>query len=193
MERSAVRPDARFRLDGGAPWLNLAATIGRAHSSAPQERLAEPGDLDAWLIAVGLAAPAATREDLKTAHRLRADCRELSEALIRRDAVAPELLRRFAEVAGRSSCTVMSTGVICWATTADALGVVAASALPFVSGPDRMALTQCQDPECAWVFLDPTRRRRWCSATTCGTRTRVRAHRARNRETAQPARRGTGP
>lgn len=193
MERNAVRTDTRFRLDGGAPWLNLSATIGRAYSSAPQERLVDPSDLDAWLTAIGLAAPAATRDDLDTAHRLRADCRELSEALIRSDPVAPELLRRFTDTAGRSSCTVTNRGIVCWAEVADALGAVAASALPWISGPERMMLTQCQDPECAWVFLDPTRRRRWCSSVTCGTRSRVRAHRARNRDTNQPSSRRTEP
>ena len=43
----------------------------------------------------------------------------------------------------------------------------------------------CADPVCARVFLDTTkgRNRSWCDMATCGNRAKVRAHRARARET----------
>ncbi|WP_374102027.1 CGNR zinc finger domain-containing protein [Arthrobacter sp. ISL-5] len=33
--------------------------------------------------------------------------------------------------------------------------------------------------DCRWVFLDPSKRRRWCPSPACASRGRVRAHRAR--------------
>lgn len=40
---------------------------------------------------------------------------------------------------------------------------------------------RCEDQHCGWVFLDTSRHRirRWCSASDCGNRNRVRAHYSR--------------
>ena len=73
-------------------------------------------------------------------------------------------------------------GLLEFATVTDALGALTLTALLDLAGPQRAHLTRCQDGDCGWVFLDTTGRRHWCS-TRCGTRARVRAHRAR---TAQP-------
>lgn len=44
---------------------------------------------------------------------------------------------------------------------------------------DRIAvLKRCANPDCAWLFLDESRRgnRRWCSMSECGNRAKARRH-----------------
>jgi predicted RNA-binding Zn ribbon-like protein len=48
-----------------------------------------------------------------------------------------------------------------------------------LTGPRRAQLRSCGDDTCSGFFLDVSGRRRWCSSERCGTRMRVRAHRAR--------------
>ena len=43
-------------------------------------------------------------------------------------------------------------------------------------------LRGCADDECRMAYLDPGGRRRWCAPEKCGVKARVRAHRARARE-----------
>jgi predicted RNA-binding Zn ribbon-like protein len=50
-----------------------------------------------------------------------------------------------------------------------------------LTGSRRGQIGFCGDDACSGFFLDPTGRRRWCSSERCGTRMRVRAHRARAR------------
>jgi predicted RNA-binding Zn ribbon-like protein len=40
----------------------------------------------------------------------------------------------------------------------------------------------CPGDSCGWLFLDPRGRRRWCIMATCGNRSKVRAHAARQHE-----------
>lgn len=166
-----------FRFDGGSPWLNFAATIGRAYSNRPQERLKTPADLDAWFRQTGLSAPAATSEDLATARNLRTLFRRVSEDLaVGADPTLGDL-DRLAELATPGAVVTTAIG-IGFPTVRAALGALALSALMTAAGPERHRLSQCQDHDCAWVFHDPTGRQHWCS-TRCGNRARVRAHRAR--------------
>jgi predicted RNA-binding Zn ribbon-like protein len=50
-------------------------------------------------------------------------------------------------------------------------------------------LHQCEDAACGWVYLDtsPRHNRRWCAATDCGNRNRVRRYYARRRTGNPPA------
>ncbi len=45
-------------------------------------------------------------------------------------------------------------------------------------------LSHCQNDTCQWAFLDQSknRSRRWCDMSTCGTKSKARAYRARQRE-----------
>jgi len=47
----------------------------------------------------------------------------------------------------------------------------------------RARLGFCANPRCRWLFLDESdsHTRRWCDATACGNRAKVRRHRARER------------
>lgn len=62
---------------------------------------------------------------------------------------------------------------------------MALAALDLLSHSDLSNLSQCQDAECGWVFLDtsPRKDRRWCVSSDCGNRNRVREYYARERRT----------
>lgn len=49
-------------------------------------------------------------------------------------------------------------------------------------GPDAVGL--CASDACGWVFLDPTRRRRWCTMAICGNRAKARRFADRQRTAA---------
>ncbi|MFG6445645.1 CGNR zinc finger domain-containing protein [Microbacterium sp. P06] len=62
---------------------------------------------------------------------------------------------------------------------------LALAAVDLLTQTDPRALGQCADEECGWVFVDtsPRSNRRWCVATDCGNRNRVRRHNERVRQT----------
>ena len=52
---------------------------------------------------------------------------------------------------------------------------VAVDAMALLADPGRLArVRRCPGPECGWLFLDTSGRRRWCSMTTCGSRVKMR-------------------
>jgi predicted RNA-binding Zn ribbon-like protein len=52
---------------------------------------------------------------------------------------------------------------------------VAVDAVALLGDPGRLArVRRCPGPECGWLFLDTSGRRRWCSMTTCGSRVKMR-------------------
>ena len=68
----------------------------------------------------------------------------------------------------------------------EALSRIAGELVTDLSGPRRSQIGFCGDDTCSGFFVDPTGRRRWCSSERCGTRMRVRAHRARTTTGAVP-------
>jgi predicted RNA-binding Zn ribbon-like protein len=63
----------------------------------------------------------------------------------------------------------------------ESLARIVAELVADLTGSRRGQIGFCGDDRCSGFFLDPTGRRRWCSSERCGTRMRVRAHRARAR------------
>ncbi|WP_022892919.1 CGNR zinc finger domain-containing protein [Agromyces subbeticus] len=61
---------------------------------------------------------------------------------------------------------------------------IALAAVDLLLRGDLDRLGQCADAECGWVYLDtsPRHNRRWCVASDCGNRNRVREYYARSRE-----------
>jgi predicted RNA-binding Zn ribbon-like protein len=57
------------------------------------------------------------------------------------------------------------------------------SAAALLASGETAQVGRCQAEGCGWVFLDTSRKhsRLWCSAETCGNRTRARRHHARRR------------
>jgi hypothetical protein len=156
-----------FKFMGGATWLDLLATSGRTFGTDPVERLATPTDLQRWLEAVGLAPEGPVTEQDRVAAIGPASV-ELIEGAITRSSGSVRLAPPRVRTAG------------------GALGLIARQAVLTLVGPERAMLKECAEHDCRWVFLDPGGRRRWCPEPACANRGRVRAHRARERQAAQP-------
>jgi predicted RNA-binding Zn ribbon-like protein len=62
---------------------------------------------------------------------------------------------------------------------------LAAHALLTEHGPDGVG--RCPGAGCGWLFLDPSRRRRWCIMAVCGNRAKARRYAERQRGTAAVA------
>lgn len=183
-----VMHQALFRLDTGRVSLDLLATLGNRCG----ERLHEPGDLAAWLLAAGvLAAPApASARDLRRAGELRGALFALVDAQLR-DGLAREpdveTVNRFARAKAPAPRLAVADGTFVDATpprdVRTALGVIARDAVDLLTGPDRERLRECAAEDCSGIYVDASRgmRRRWCSTARCGNRARVAAHRERQR------------
>lgn len=191
----AERPPRWLPCETGAAWLDLIATVGRAYGPTPVDRFTDPARLADWLATQDLAPRRApTRADLTRARALREALRTLALAT-RNDAPWPPgalatLNTALADdthltvVASRRGSDHQEAGPALRppATAREALARLAREAAVHLTGPAAGALHQCADAECGMLYLDPTGRRRWCSAEICGVRNRVRAHRRRAHE-----------
>jgi len=170
------------RYDTGAPWLDLLATRGHAYGAEPIERMRDVAMLREWLDHQHLTPV----EELTDAHVARArDLRETLRPLVlavldgRPPDVAPlqpwlyrdEPLRAVVRD-GRPAAAPPST-------LDAALARLARQAVEQL--PDA-PLAACADTDCRLAYLDPGGRRRWCAPERCGVKARVRAHRARARQ-----------
>jgi predicted RNA-binding Zn ribbon-like protein len=182
-----VHVDPGLRFDTGAAWLDLLVTVGQAYGPAPVERLRGLPRLAEWLDREGLTPVVPPAEgDVVEARSLREAVRPLvlaalDDQLVTTDRVAALEPWLAAAVPPRPVVRAGRLALEPPPTTRAALAGLAAQAVTFLAGPDRGRLGACADPLCRMAFLDPTGRRRWCSAETCGVRTRVRNHRARAR------------
>jgi predicted RNA-binding Zn ribbon-like protein len=61
---------------------------------------------------------------------------------------------------------------------------VARSAGSLLVSDDLSKVRPCEGPECGWLFVDRTGRRRWCTMATCGNRAKARRFSERRRATA---------
>jgi predicted RNA-binding Zn ribbon-like protein len=174
-----------FRLDMGAPWLNLLATRGRHFGDRPVERIPTPERLGDWLARAELAPLApVTQADLGTAQRLREVLRELALGVV--DGVPPQAgpvssLTAFLEPEPIHLAALDRLHRGAPATAADAFGRLAHQAADWLTGPLRHDLRACPEQDCRGVFADPGGRRRWCPSPACASRGRVRALRERRR------------
>jgi predicted RNA-binding Zn ribbon-like protein len=181
-----------FSFDAGRVALDFLATLSDRHSVEPGERLPDPGSLEAWLRAAGLAAgPVAVgRDDLMGARRLREAVFGLVDAVMEEGPVASSVVRRVNAAArpalpaphlvvrdGRLEGRAQPLDVT------DALSVLARDAIELVTGPQASLLRECEAGDCSGIYVDASHggRRRWCSTARCGNRARVAAHRARRR------------
>lgn len=179
--------DEQFRTGYGRDWLDFAITlVGRY--DVPVDLVDAPDRLRAWLTQWGLAPTGAvTADDVVAAQTLR----EALHRLARASALhTPQATRDIRVVDESLSYDVPvrlrrdDEGVAARRprTTREALARLARQAVDDLTGPNAARLRACGDEECSGIFVDPTGRRRWCSDERCGVKARVRAHRARSRE-----------
>jgi predicted RNA-binding Zn ribbon-like protein len=180
-----------FRTGYGRDWLDFAITLVDRYGDHPHDLVATPARLREWLTEWRLApAGAVTDQDVADARALREALHGLARA-VATDTIPSSAdvrvlngaLARAQPVELRRSGTTISAARP--ATTEQALARLARQAVDDLTGPNRPRLRACGDDECSGIFLDPTGRRRWCSDERCGVKARVRAHRARKRESAR--------
>ena len=169
--------------------LELTWTL-RYRSVWPTELLASPDDLDAWLRASGLPAPAApTTRDLTRVRALREAIYRSAKAVIdnhRLDASDRELINRCAATptptpeldADGTQRLVTPPG----RETPAALSLIARDAIDVLTSHDGR-LRRCEGPMCSLLFHDTSRpgHRRWCTTTRCGNKVNTKAYRTRQR------------
>jgi predicted RNA-binding Zn ribbon-like protein len=166
--------------------LDFVDTVGN-RCALPIERLVTPGDLDRWLEAAGLVDLA--RKKSTTANL--ADARSLRDAIFRfgvtaienepiPSAVADTLNSWATQIPLRPTIDGGHIVLTAAQPVEAALSTIAADAIELILGSQRSRIRVC--PECQMMFVDTSRpgKRRWCSsATGCGNRAKVRAHRSR--------------
>jgi predicted RNA-binding Zn ribbon-like protein len=177
----------QFEFIGGSISLDFADTLGNRRAE-PIERLATPSDLDRWLRAAGLSDPfrrKAVRNDLADARALRDAIFRLARSAIENTPADFTDTATINEWASRMPLRPRIVGNHIALTAKhpveSALSTIAADAIELVLGKRRSRIRVC--PECRMVFVDTSRpgKRRWCSsASGCGNRAKVRAHRSRH-------------
>jgi len=189
-------------IDAGHPALDLLNTAGGATRERDVERLDTFADAVAFAEHVGLVdaeeavelAAVGTDADL-------ADLRAQREALhgflaaavdgrsprpVDRERVAQDV--RAAHRAARLSADLTGPA---W-TVDIAIGPAAVghrfalATAALLAGPQRAQISRCG--RCSWLFLDPSpsRRRRWCSMSTCGNRAKAARHHGRSASAPRP-------
>jgi len=151
-----------------------------------RDLLASRETFSAWLQEQGLAAagPPPGERDIAQARELREALRALLgvNAGAEPDPDAAALVNRMSiraavriEVGPDGAATLQGGGVV---------GAVLAAAGTAMLDGSWTRLKACLDPGCGWAFYDRSRNRsgQWCD-TTCGSRHKVRAYRARRRHT----------
>lgn len=181
-----------FAFLSGNLGLDLAGTL-KWRDTEPEELLADPADLDRWLVEAGVVdvAPGCGPDDL-------ADAREVREAvyaLVLQDvAGAPYdegAARRLGEAAARPmvSLELGPDGLTRSGDPGAALAVVARAALELLGERPRPLVKQCGRAACTRVYLDRSRggRRTWCGMAECGDRVKAASYRRRKRGEAAQA------
>ncbi|MFE2039439.1 CGNR zinc finger domain-containing protein [Streptomyces sp. NPDC059477] len=182
-----------YRFDPGALCLELLTTGGPG-VFARFEVLHEPADLVAWAVrsrlpeglelAVTEGELASVRDVRDTLYLLTADRAHGRPfdpghlAALNAAAAEPPLVPRLTADGDRAWPPGAATGT-------RLLSTVARDAIDLFSGPYADRIRECGSHNCALLFVDTSRpgRRRWCSMEHCGNLAKVRAHRARARET----------
>ncbi len=179
----------QFEFLSGSLCLDFIDTLGNRRAE-PIERLATPDDLDRWLRAAGLSGAVvrkSTRADLAKARALRDAIFRFALSVTENKPIGltdAETLNHWAIrmplrptiVDGRIELTARQP-------VEAALSMIAADAIQLLLGERRSRIREC--PECRMIFVDTSRpgKRRWCSsASGCGNRAKVRAHRSRMSE-----------
>jgi predicted RNA-binding Zn ribbon-like protein len=183
LERAEARDGFRFR--GGHLALDLAATLAGRLKDQPEELLANPKDLDRWLVSSGIATtpPHASARDLELARNLREAifrvacdgnaraARDQLNSIATMPSAAPQLT---------SSGTLKHKG-----SASELIATIARQAVELFGGSDAHRIRNCEGDRCALLFVDLSRsgRRRWCSMDGCGNRAKAEAFRRRSRAT----------
>jgi len=138
----------------------------------------------ATLLKRAAADPERAEAVLTRVRTLRAD---LYAALT--DYAGPTARRRLSDAIGRAHARqrfVLELDCAHWAfegpqTLEDPLDAFLLEAGSLLTSDARELVTACPGEECGWLFLNTSRRRKWCQMAVCGNRAKQAAFAARNR------------
>jgi predicted RNA-binding Zn ribbon-like protein len=185
-----VTPEA-IQLWGGALSLDFANSVDWAPAGEPlapsTDALVSPQDLARWGRRLGVVRgrrlPEVGDDELEAARALRLVVHRIFSALAQdrrpRRADLDALARDHAAAAGAARLAAAQDGALRldW-PVADPRRIrfaVAVDAMTLLADAERLArVRSCPGPQCGWLFLDTSGRRRWCSMTTCGSRVKMR-------------------
>ena len=188
--------------DNGTRWLDLVATRANWPSRTPLERLPDLGALGSWLEHHALTPEAEpTAADLAAVRQIRAALRELAAARVEGRTPHPAAFDTVNAALARSAKAPrhivvpdpIEPGYVRRRVpdVDAALTLIIEQAIDAMSSTEAAYLRECEEASCRELFLDSTGRRRWCSTPACGIRARVRAYRARLRDSANGSLRGS--
>jgi predicted RNA-binding Zn ribbon-like protein len=195
---ASVTPEA-IKLLGGSLCLEFANSVDWTPAGAPKtpqtDALVTPSALARWGRRLGVLGgrrlPAVDQDELEAARALRLVVYRIFSAVAQERAPRAADLQCLAGVhaqaagAGRLAAAEDGTWGLQW-PRADAWAVryaVAVDAMALLADPARLArVHRCPGPDCGWLFLDTSGRRRWCSMSTCGSRVKMRRLYERRRE-----------
>ena len=171
-------------------WLELVGTRSDRPTGGHVEKLPDVQALTEWLDEHALKTEAEpTPADLASVRHVRNALRELTVARVQGRAAHPQAIDTVNAVIARASKTARHIVVPdpiepgrLRRRVPDvdaALTLIVEETVDALSSERAADLRECEEPGCGEIFVDASGRRRWCSSLTCGTRARVRAHRAR--------------
>ncbi|MBL8931014.1 MAG: CGNR zinc finger domain-containing protein [Kineosporiaceae bacterium] len=181
----------------GHPGLELCNTRAGWGSASPREYLTDDHALAVWAMDVELLPPVRleARQLAASGDRFARRARQLREALYA--CVLGQGTTSAWDTVGRAAARGRAHAVLrpgadgegaAWQVEAcaaeDALTAVAEASLhaaalaaeDVLRSPLAVAVSSCPGQGCGWVFVDPRRRRRWCSMAVCGNRSKARRH-----------------
>ncbi|GJF35113.1 hypothetical protein KNE206_78130 [Kitasatospora sp. NE20-6] len=165
--------------------LDFVGTLRARRNAVPTEKLAIPGQLDAWFVEAGMfdAAPGADETDLAVAVDLRESIYSLVAARLAGEPLPPRAVAEVNKHAAGLPVTLRlhADGATRAGVAAQGLAALARETVEIIGGDDAALLRECARPECAQVYLDRSRghRREWCAMKTCGNRVKAATYRAR--------------
>jgi hypothetical protein len=173
------------------PLERLRRFLNTTNREAGAEALDDPAAARARLLADGHACPVLGEDDVGTLHALR----DALWVLVERDRVGEAELRRAVETLSNLSSaaparvhlvpspTIAAAGDGVFVVVGNLLGIAYTA---MVDGTWRRLKT-CQ--HCHWAYYDHSRNQAgtWCARAACGSRTKARAYRARQRVAAGAA------
>lgn len=186
---------------GGHPAIDFCNTRARWALDDPREYLVDYPHLAMWTREAGLVSRATTRRMLALASRDPAAADAIGGAAIDfRTALYDVLVGPASAAAWRhvsaaaaaaSAATELTPGrrsasqPASWELPEDVgvvlpLFAVIRSASELLTSPLGSTVGACPMPDCGWAFANPSGRRRWCSMSLCGNRTKVRRYAARH-------------
>jgi predicted RNA-binding Zn ribbon-like protein len=183
------QPKLSFRFNAGRLSLNLVCTL-RYRPSKNLELLEEPSDLSRWLFETKAVnqLTSVTPAQLDDAKRLRKAIFETASRITEGkspDRRAVAVINEFAALPQPK----LQLDFRSWrpeylsdAPIDAGLSAVARDSIDLFAGPQSKLIRTCAEPACRMLFVDssPGARRRWCSMTRCGSRSKGAAFRVRH-------------